>query len=151
MQAPDTSAIQRLIGTAKRRIRAQWALEGATTASILASAAALWVIFLIRVEVVTKSTGACLLFGALAVIIAGSVLKATRRIHDERVARQIDRASNLSDRLSSAIAFSRTPPTDDGEGHALMIAAIRDGVRAVPRADVRRATPFTAPPDLRPA
>ncbi len=151
MQAPDTSAIQRLIGTARRRIRAQWALEGATTASILASAAALWVIFLIRVEVVAKSTGACLLLGALAVIIAGAVLKATRRIHDERVARQIDRASNLADRLSSAIAFSRTPPTDDGEGHALMIAAIRDGVRAVPRADVRRATPFTAPPDLRPA
>ena len=37
----DTSAIQRLIGKARRRIRGQWALEGATTAAILAAAAAL--------------------------------------------------------------------------------------------------------------
>jgi hypothetical protein len=151
VQAPDTSAIQRLIGTAKRRIRVQWALEGATTASILASAAALWVIFLIRIEVVAKSTGVGLLIGALAIIVAGALLKASRRINDERVARQIDRASNLSDRLSSAIAFSRMPLTDDDEGHALIEAAIRDGVRAVPRAQIARATPFTAPPDLRPA
>ena len=40
MQATDTSAIQRLIGRARFRIRSQWALEGATTASILAAALA---------------------------------------------------------------------------------------------------------------
>jgi len=36
------------------------------------------------------------------------VVKAARRLDDELVARRIDRASNLSDRLSTAIAFTRT-------------------------------------------
>ena len=47
MQATDTSAIQRLIGRARFRIRSQWALEGATTAAILAAALALAAIFAI--------------------------------------------------------------------------------------------------------
>lgn len=155
MQATDTSAIHRLVGRARRRIRGQWALEGATTAAILAAAAALAVIFLIRVEVVAKPTGFALLAGTLAIVVAGAVLKASRRIDDELVARRIDRASNLSDRLSTAIAFTRTavaPEAGAGdETYDLMIAAIRDGVRAVPRADVARATPFVAPADLRAA
>ncbi|MEO7731231.1 MAG: hypothetical protein ABIY55_09685 [Kofleriaceae bacterium] len=151
MQATDTSAIQQLIGKAKRRIRWQWALEGATTASILASAAALWVVFLIRVEVVAPSTGVGLLVATLGIIAAGALLKASRRIQDERVARRIDRASNLSDRLSTAIAFTHTAAGESDETQDLMLAAIRDGVRAVPRANVAKATPFSAPPDLRPA
>lgn len=151
MQATDTSAIQQLIGKAKRRIRWQWALEGATTASILASAAALWIVFLMRVELVRTSTGVGLLIGTLAIIGAGAAVKASRRIQDERVARRIDRASNLADRLSTAIAFTHTAADESDETQDLMLAAIRDGVRAVPRADVAKATPFSVPPDLRPA
>jgi len=160
VQATDTSAIQRLIGRARRRIRWQWAIEGATTASILAAAAALAVIFALRIELIGRPTGAVLLIGTLAIVAAGALVKAARRIDDERVARRIDRASNLADRLSTAIAFTRsgrsgTPGAParhgdaDDETHDLMLAAIRDGVRAVPRADVVRATPFTAPADLR--
>jgi hypothetical protein len=131
---------------------------------ILATAAALTVIFLIRIEVVAKPTGVALLVGTLGIVAAGALLKATRRIDDEGVARRIDRASNLSDRLSTAIAFTRTPmahdapgahpadePDDTDETQALMRAAIRDGVRAVARADVALATPFVAPADLRAA
>lgn len=159
MQATDTSAIQRVIGRARRRIRGQWALEGATTAAILAAAAALTVIFLIRVEAIAPSTGFGLLFGTLGIVVLGALLKASRRIDDELVARRIDRASNLSDRLSTAIAFQRIAPEAGlsaeagaaGETYDLMLAAIRDGVRAAPRADVARATPFVAPADLRAA
>jgi hypothetical protein len=154
VQATDTSAIQRVIGRARRRIRGQWALEGATTAAILAAAAALTVIFFIRLELVAKSTGVALLVGTVAIVAIGALLKASRRIDDELVARRIDRASNLSDRLSTAIAFTRAPvpaETHGHETHDLMVAAIRDGVRAVPRADVKRATPFVAPADLRAA
>jgi hypothetical protein len=163
VQATDTSAIQRVIGRARRRIRGQWALEGATTAAILAAAAALTVVFLIRVEVVGRTTGVALLIGTIGIVIAGAVLKAARRLDDELVARRIDRASNLADRLSTAIAFTRAPSPQaqahaeaadaaaGDETHELMVAAIRDGVRAVPRADVRRATPFVAPADLRAA
>lgn len=151
----DTSAIQHLIGRARRRIRGQWALEGAATAAILAAAAALAVIFLIRVEVVAKPIGLALLVGTIGIVVAGALLKAARRIDDEPVARRIDRASNLSDRLSTAIAFNRTaaapePGTAD-ETYDLMLAAIRDGVRAVPRADIALATPFAVPADLRAA
>ena len=154
MQATDTSAIQRVIGKARRRIRGQWALEGATTAAILAAAAALTVIFLIRIEAVGKTAGVALLLGTIGMIVAGAVLKASRRLDDELVARRIDRASNLADRLSTAIAFTRAPIPQEAAGHEthdLMVAAIRDGVRAVPRADVKRATPFVAPADLRAA
>jgi hypothetical protein len=157
VQATDTSAIQRVIGRARRRIRGQWALEGATTAAILAAAAALTVIFLIRVDVLGTSSGVALLLGTVAIVAIGAVVKAARRIDDEIVARRIDRASNLSDRLSTAIAFTRAPvppappEADGGETYDLMLAAIRDGVRAAPQADVKRATPFVAPADLRAA
>ncbi|HEY0476303.1 MAG TPA: hypothetical protein VGD37_02215 [Kofleriaceae bacterium] len=146
----DTAAIQQLIGRARRRIRGQWAIEGATTAAILAAAAALAAIFAIRIGAVERSIGLVLLIGAAAIIVAGAVISAARRIDDERVARRIDRASHLSDRLSTAVAFSRgAVPADGDPTHELMLAAIRDGVRAVPRADLKRATPFVAPADLR--
>ncbi|HEX3761164.1 MAG TPA: hypothetical protein VHW23_20860, partial [Kofleriaceae bacterium] len=150
--APDTSAIAQLIARARRRIRGQRALDGATTATILAAAAALAVVFLIRVEVVGPIAGMALLAGAAGIIVLGAVVAAMRRIDDEHIARRIDRASNLADRLSTAVAFSRAGvASEDEETHQLMIAAIRDGVRAVPRANVQRATPFAAPADLRAA
>lgn len=148
----DTAAIAQLIARARRRIRVQWALEGATTSSILATAAALAVIFLIRIEAVARATGLALLAATAGIIVLGAVLAAMRRLDDERVARRIDRASGLADRLSTAVAFQRTEiPADGDRTHELMRAAIRDGVRAAPRADVRRATPFAPPADLRAA
>lgn len=155
MQATDTSAIQRLIDRARLRIRGQAALEGATTASILAAAAALASIFALRIELVTASTGAALLVASFALIGVGALVAAARPVDDEAVARRIDRASSLADRLSTAIAFRRTlragaEPTDP-DTQELMIAAIKDGLRAVPRANVEAAAPFRAPRDLRAA
>src|ERR1043165_971918 len=154
-QPPDTSAIQRLIRGTAARIRTQWALEGATTATILAAAAALASIFAVRTQLVAPATGIYLLIGAGLIIVAGAVFSATRRLDDELVARRIDRASHLSDRLSTAIAFERVlqsgKPLDPDTTHDLMHAAIRDGVRAAPRANIRAAAPFTEPRDLRPA
>ena len=169
MQATDTSAIQRLIGRARLRMRVQWALEGAATATILAAAGALASIFAIRVEAVSPTTGILLVVASLALILVGSGLGAARRIDDELVARRIDRASNLADRLSTAIAFTRSlargpaadgviageGPAADGstaeETHDLMVAAIKDGVRAVPRANIVAAAPIHEPRDLRAA
>ena len=157
MQATDTSSIQRLIAQARRRIRSQWALEGATTAAILAAAAALATIFAMRIDAIGTGTGIGLLVGCAGLIVIGAVIGALRPIDDETVARRIDRASNLSDRLSTAIAFKRSlaqvavdPETAD-ETEELMVAAIKDGVRAVPRADIVAAAPFTTPKDLRAA
>lgn len=152
----DTSAIERLIGRARIRIRSQWALEGATTATVLAAAAALAIVFGLRTEALAPTTGVLLLVCAGGLILAGALVSALRPLDDESVARRIDRASNLSDRLSTAIAFRRalaakTAETADDETTEMMLAAIRDGARAVPRANVRAATPIVAPEDWRAA
>jgi hypothetical protein len=141
--------IQRLIGRTRRRIRLQWAIEGATTATILAAATALVSIFAVRMEMVAPSTGIGMLIAAGAIIIAGAVISAARHLDDERVARRIDRASNLADRLSTAIAFRRDAGAHDAETAELMQAAIKDGVRAAARADTRAAAPFAMPADYR--
>ncbi|MGE0396318.1 MAG: hypothetical protein AB7T06_06335 [Kofleriaceae bacterium] len=158
MQATDTSAIQRLIGQARSRIRMQWALEGATSGFILGTANALIAIWLMRVERVSMTTGVLLLVASALFVIGGALISALRHIDDEVLARKIDRASGLSDRLSTAIAFQRTLATgqhaadpDAAETEDLMVAAIKDGLRAVPRANVAAATPFTAPRDLKAA
>ena len=149
MQSADTSAIQRLIARARRRIRAQWAFEGAATATILASAVALVAVFLMRTEVVSIGAGVAIAAAGAALILIGALISAARPLHDEAVARRIDRASGLADRLSTAIAFSGQKIEGDDETAEMMHAAIKDGVRAVPRANVQRATPFSEPRDLR--
>jgi hypothetical protein len=154
-QPIDTSAIQRLVRRARVRIRLQWALEGATTATVLAAALALASIFAVRARVIVPAAGIWLLVAAGALIVIGALVSAMRRVDDEAIARRIDRASNLSDRLSTAIAFERAmrsgAPHDSETTHDLMHAAMRDGVRAVSRANLRGATPFTPPRDWKPA
>ena len=152
-QVKDTAVIQRLISRARFRIRMQGALEGATTATIIAAAAALASIFAMRTELVSGTTGLVMLAGAGAIIVMGALLGALKQLDDEVIARRIDRASNLSDRLSTAIAFRRTLATSpaassDSETVDLMVAAIRDGVKASPRANIKAATPFSMPKDL---
>jgi hypothetical protein len=153
----DTSVIQRLIGRARFRIRMQGALDGATTATILAAALALVSVFAMRMEFVSGTTGMIMLALAGLVVIGGAVIGAMKPLDDEMIARRIDRASNLSDRLSTAIAFNRTlaadpsVAADDDETYEMMIAAIKDGTRAAPRAKIEAATPYAMPKDLKAA
>ena len=160
-QASDTSAIQHLIRRARVRIRLQWALEGATTATILAAATAMMSIFAVRTAAISPAAGIGMLIGSGAIILLGAAIAASHALDDEAVARRIDRASNLADRLSTAIAFERAfaagRKADDDSAAAeavtadMMRAAIKDGVRAAPRANLRAATPFAVPHDLRAA
>jgi len=153
----DISGIRGLVARARRRVRGQLALEGATTAAVAASVLALASVYLVRAYIVTPGTGVLLLVASVGVVVAGAVIAASRKIDDEDLARRIDRASNLSDRLSTAVAFDRlmretrqqaAPPPDE-ETAELMRAAVRDAVKAMPRADVRGATPFEPPRDAR--
>ena len=157
-----------LIARGRRRLRAQGALEGATTASIVASASALTTVFAVRAEHLDPATGIALLVASAGVLGVGALIGALRRLDDEAVARRIDRASGLADRLSTAVAFApvlaRPPasrstagaaPTlesvlaeDDDDTRAMMRAAVKDAARAVPRADVVAATPVKRPRDL---
>src|SRR4051812_31657364 len=122
-QLIDTSAIQRLIRRARIRIRLQWALEGATTATIIAAALALASVVSVRTRLVSPTTGMYLLICSLVIVIAGAVIAGARKLDDELVARRIDRASNLSDRLSTAIAFERAagrPATQPGASQQML-------------------------------
>jgi hypothetical protein len=149
----DLGRVHGLVRAARTRLRLQGALEGAATSSILASASALGVVFLVRTEVLPEPTGVALLAASAGVVGLGALLGALGRHDDEAVARRIDRASGLADRLSSAVAFARTPPAADADADtvALMEAAMRDAAAVAPRANVKAATPLAAPRDLKPA
>jgi hypothetical protein len=149
----DMSTIRALVGRTRTRMRLQAALEGATTAVILALAGGLPTVYALRAEWITSDTALVLLLACAGIVALGAALGAAGRLDEEQVARRLDRASNLADRLSTAVAFERTlrGPAEPDETHDLMHAAIRDAVRAAPRADVRAAAPFAVPRDGRPA
>lgn len=149
----DTSGIHSLIGRARRRLKAQSAFEIAMLALVLAFAAALMVVFATRQRWIGEDLGLGLLLGTAAIPVVGAVIGALRRFPDQVVAQRLDRACGLSDRLGTACAFEASlarpdsAQADDLETRALMEAAIRDAVRAAPRANVVAATPFTPPQD----
>jgi hypothetical protein len=154
----DMSSIQGLVARVRSRLRAQAALEAATTAVVPAAAIALGASFLLRTERVTPGVGVGLLIVAGALVVGAALVAALRRHDDETVARRIDRSSGLADRLSTAIAFQRLLARqagpgvvidDDAETHALMAAAIRDAVRVAPKANVALAAPYRQPRDLK--
>jgi hypothetical protein len=151
----DTSLIHAIITRARRRLRIQAALESATTAFILALGGALVVVYLLRRQALDQDTALLLLGACAGVVVAGAVLGAMIRLPLHIVATRIDRASGLSDRLSTACAFEAQLAGDkrpeDEQTEALMHAAIRDAVAAAPRANVKAATPFRRPRDGRAA
>jgi hypothetical protein len=157
-QPVDISPIEDIVRRASRRLKWQAALEGAATWTIPAAAAALVAIFLIRAELIDSPLGLALLCAAPLLAAGGALAGALRTESDERVARRVDRASNLSDRLSTALAFQRllargeVVETSEGDPEVtgeLMKAAIADGIAAVPRARIEQATPFRRPRDGR--
>ncbi len=150
----DLRKIELLIDKARFRLRMQAALEVATTAGIVAIAAGLVVLWLWRMEVLT-TTGALISGGVLFLGVAGAAFAATlRKLPTHVIARRIDRASGLSDRLGTAVDFQQRlralAATEHPDTIELMRRAIADGVAAVPRANVKAAAPFTPPADLLP-
>jgi hypothetical protein len=153
-QPSDLTRIRGLVARARTRIRTQGALEGGTTALVLAAALAAATVYAIRTQLVSSGAGTGLLVACGVIVVIGALIGALRRIDDERVARRIDRASNLADRLSTAVAFDHALITDktlDDDAREFMAAAIRDAARNAPRANIVAATPYTQPRDLRAA
>jgi hypothetical protein len=146
----DLQRIYRVVARARRRLRLQLALEAATTAAIAAVAGALAILWLRRMEVVTPAAAALALIGLGAAVLVAAAFAAARRLPTARVATRIDRASGLADRLGTACDFSsRLDQAGNPETLALMQAAIRDGVDAAKRADIKKSAPFGLPRDLR--
>nr|HPH68767.1 IPT/TIG domain-containing protein [Kofleriaceae bacterium] len=148
---PSSAPILQLVAAARRRLRWQGAFNGVTTALIVGSAIALWAVFGTRIELFSAAIGWSLGGVAIGAVIVGGIAGAWRVPSDERIARRIDRASNLADRLSTAVAFASpagAEPSDDPTTDELRAAAIRDAIAALPKANAKAATPFSRPKDL---
>ncbi len=158
-QPVDISTIEGIVRRASARLRWQNAFEGLATWAIPSAAAALVAVFLVRAELLDSTIGLALLLASPLLAIGGAAFAALRTESAEKVARRVDRASGLSDRLSTALAFqqmlARGELAEDGDDPAttreLMKAAIADGVAAAPRARIELATPFRRPRDGRAA
>src|SRR5688572_25407650 len=131
----DLRKIEALIDRARFRIRFQAGLETATLAGIVAVAGALVVLWLWRMEVVSN-TGALVSVGSLLLgILAAGFIASLQKIPTHVIARRIDRASGLSDRLGTAVDFQQRlralAATEHPDTVELMHRAIEDGVAAV--------------------
>ena len=152
----DTSRIHALISRARLRLRLQSSLEWAVTSTILAAAAALVVVYFVRSGTLAEATGFGLLGACGAIVVLGAVIGAIRTTPTHVVATRIDRASNLADRLSTALAFEQrlaanSVEKEQHETVAMMKAAVRDASANASRANIAAATPFRVPQDTRAA
>jgi hypothetical protein len=150
----ELQQIHGLIGRTRRRLRIQAALEWATTALVPAIGLGLGTLWLWRLELVSDALAVMLGSIPCALVLGSALVAATRRLPAYQMASRLDRASGLSDRLGSACEFAeslRQRSPLHPETLALMHAAIADGVRAVPQANVKAAAPFSLPGDLRTA
>jgi hypothetical protein len=145
--ATDVTPIIAIVAQARRRLRLQGALEGITTASIAASAFALWAIFGARSELFDSGIAWSIVGVAVLTLIAGAVIGSWRVPSAERIARRVDRSSNLADRLSTAIAFATGKVSSDEQTQRMRQAAIADALSVVGKAKVVEATPFRRPKD----
>ena len=152
-RAPDmvnTTGIHNAVAHARRRLRLQSSLDWATLSVIVASALATVAIYLGRRELISTAATIAAVAACVGGVIVAGIVGYLRRFSVDFVAARIDRASGLNSRLANACAFEQQLSADDKinpETAALMMAAIADGARAAPRADVVAATPVSAPRD----
>jgi hypothetical protein len=151
----DLQRIFALIERTRRRIRLQVFLEWSTTALVPATAAALVVLWLWRMEHLTGAGAVGILAALVAAVVGTGLFGALRKLPTSLVASRLDRASGLSDRLGTACEFAAQLEGGPGQNHpqtvALMQAAIADAERHVAKADPQAAAPFKLPRDFRAA
>jgi hypothetical protein len=150
----EVARIHSVLQRARRRLRVQAALERAATASILGVALAVVTTYLYRVGVLGGAAAAVGLTLAIALPAGAAALGLATRPSTAQVAARVDRASGLADRLGTACDFAHQLAGDairDPQTRELMVAAIDDALRHLPRADVAAAAPFRPPRDARAA
>jgi hypothetical protein len=135
--------LDRPLGSVRRRLRLQAAFDGAARAAVLAAALMLGAVYLWRLRVFGGRGLGLAGVLAVAIVVAGALERALRRIPLDRAALAIDVSHALHDRLRSALAFSaETAPTP------FMLAAIADAAEVAQTVDPRRAAPWHRPEPL---
>jgi hypothetical protein len=150
----DTKGIKRLVLRATRRLRFQAGVDGLALAGLPVTLAAALVLLCMRLQVLSETAGVWMI-GALSLVplvLAG--LKMAQPFPTHVVATRIDRASGLEDRLASACDFAErleSEPALEFETAELMRAAITDAETVLPKADIKKAAPWSRPRGLYPA
>ena len=136
-EEPALAPVMRLLVRVRRRLRAQAALDGAARAAPWAAGAALAGALVSKWAPVR---GAWAWAAAGALLVGGAAVGALGRLPLRRVARSIDAAHGLGDRLGSALELAALPTPN-----VLVAAAIDDAARAAARLLAERAAPWTRP------
>lgn len=136
----DQRAVSQLVERVRWRVRAGRALDMAVRMAIPSAALALAVLVPFKLGFLTRGWALRLLLGATALPVLGAIVAALRRIPREQAAKRADDACGLSDRLVSALAFSRGDTSDP-----FVAAQLRDAAMHAERADARRAAPIALP------
>jgi hypothetical protein len=140
--------IEALVTRLAWRVRAQRALEWATTAAVVALLC--WMVALalhktgwMSWEVLREVGMGCA--GLVALIAA---LGAAMRLDPIKLAQRIDRSHALHDRLSTALALARTPAQAQEEDAAFRAAQLEDAGRHTSGVELKRAAPWRWPQEL---
>lgn len=130
---------------AERRLRAARALSAGAKALVVTLVAVAVILVLRKTGTVSeRSARVALVLAALGTLVTWLVIY-LQKVPRFSGAVALDRYHHLSDRLSSALAFSDLPAP---ERTPFMDAAIDDALAAVPRVDPKKAVPFRSPREL---
>ena len=133
------------VGRLANRLRAQRAMEFGTTGAVIGLMAMLAAIVLYKTGWIAFAQLSNVALGAVGITLGAAIIGAIMRMDPIALAQRIDRTHGLNDRLSSALAFSRSDELDD-----VMRAQIEDARAYVSQVDLGLAAPFQRPTDLAP-
>jgi hypothetical protein len=136
--------VGRVIGRARRRIRLQRAIEGATLGLLAAALASLVMVLLFKLRVVDEAALVAFGVGAAGAVVLGALVGALLKVPVIAAARALDARADLADRLGSAWDFGHS-----AERTPFMEAAIRDASRAASGLRVGTFLHLRAPSHLR--
>jgi hypothetical protein len=143
---PSIEPIRQATARAERRLRVRRALGAGAVALCVALTLACVAIALRKTGLLGEASARRALLLLAATPLAAALVAYARRLDAlpwRAGALALDRFHGLSDRLSSALAFSREPSPSP-----FMFAAIDDAVAHAPSLDPARAVPIHAPPHL---
>ena len=139
------TALTRIIGKTRRRLRYQRGLESLTTLGLIYTLAAIFFICSLKARMMTEPHFWQSMAGTgivWALVVIGNALRPIRLLY---VARRIDATHALHDRIGTALEFSALNEASD-----FMRAQIQDAIQHVPSVSPKRAAPLRWPKNTRP-
>jgi hypothetical protein len=144
-QREALAKIEALVGRLAWRIRAQRALEWATTAAVVGLLA--WMVGVALYKTGWVSWGQLVRVGwaSAGLVALVAVLGGLMRLDRVKLAQRIDRSHALHDRLSTALSLAEEPERAE---RAIREAQLEDAVRHTAQVELKRAAPWRWPQEV---